>query len=200
MEYLGSLGFWGRVVALGRKNSGKQLTTHLKSLYARLGGELRWIENPPKLRQKNWRGGQAFAAEAAEREARAEEIRTALPHVVYVIQMFEPEWDPGQEKLIRPLRRGPNRPPPGWADAAYEVLREADDWLTVREMLDLVVERYDLKVDDGPAYVQAYGAINAALQRAKQGLVNDGGEPPRWSLRSRQLATGTATAAGEDGW
>ena len=49
-------------MALGRKNSGKQLTGHLKTLYARLGGELRWIENPPKLRQRKWRGGDAFAA------------------------------------------------------------------------------------------------------------------------------------------
>ena len=187
-------------MALGRKNSGKQLTSHLKRLYGRLGGELRWIENPPKLRQKKWRGGEAFAAEAAERETRAEEIREALPHIVFVIQMFDPEWDPDQEKLIRPLRRGPNRPPHGWADAAYDVLRENGDWLTVREMLDRVVERHDLSVDDGPAYVQAYGAINAALQRAKRGLVNDGGQPPRWALKARQRGNVTASAAGEDDW
>lgn|GEM_PF-647765 len=187
-------------MALGRKNSGKQLTSHLKRLYGRLGGELRWIENPPKLRQKKWRGGEAFAAEAAECETRAEEIREALPHIVYVIQMFDPEWAPEQEKLIRPLRRGPNRPPHGWADAAFDVLREDGDWLTVREMLDRVVERHDLSVDDGPAYVQAYGAINAALKRAQRGLVKDGGQPPRWALKSRQRGNGTTSAAGEDGW
>ena len=186
------------MVGLGKKNSGKQLTSHLRQLYARLGGELRWIENPPKLRQKKWRGGEAFAAEAGGRETRAEEIREALPHIVYVIQMFDPEWDPAREKLIRPLRRGPNRPPHGWADAAYDVLRETGDWLTVREMLDRVVERHDLSVDDGPAYVQAYGAINAALQRAQRGLVNDGAQPPRWALKSRQSGNEPSSAAGED--
>lgn len=186
-------------MALGRKNSGKQLTGHLKTLYARLGGELRWIENPPKLRQRKWRGGDAFVAQAGEREARAEDIRQALPHVIYVIQMFEPDWDPEQEELIRPLRRGPNRPPQGWADAAFDVLRGADDWLTVREMLDRIVERHDLSIDDGPAHVQAYGAINAALQRATRGLVNDGGQPPRWALRSRQTGDGRVSAAGGDG-
>lgn len=184
-------------MALGRKNSGKQLTSHLKRLYGRLGGELHWIENPPKLRQKKWRGGEAFAAEAGERETRAKEIREALPHIVYVIQMFDPEWDPDQEKLIRPLRRGPNRPPQGWADAAYDVLRETGEWLTVREILDHVAERHDLSIDDGPAHVQAYGAINAALQRAQQGLVNDGGLPPRWALKSRQRGNESASAAGE---
>ena len=114
--------------------------------------------------------------------------------------MFEPDWNPEQEKLIRPLRRGPNRPPQGWADAAVDVLREYGDWLTVREILDCVVERHDLSVDDGPAYVQAYGAINAALQRAKRGLVNDGGQPPRWALKARQRGNVTASAAGEDDW
>lgn len=187
------------MVRLGKKNSGKQLTSHLRQLYARLGGELRWIENPPQLRLKKWRGGEAFAAEAEEREARAKEIREALPHIVYVIQMFDPGWRPEQEKLIRPLRRGPNRPPPGWADAAFEILREADDWLTVRDMLDRIVERYDLSVDDGPAHVQAYGAINAALQRATRGLVNDGGQPPRWALRSRRADDRGVSAAGGDG-
>ena len=126
-------------------------------------------------------------------------IRQALPHVIYVIQMFEPDWDPEQEKLIRPLRRGPNRPPHGWADAAFDVLRDADDWLTVREMLDRIVERHDLSIDDGPAHVQAYGAINAALQRATRGLVNDGGQPPRWALRSRQSGDGSVSGAGGDG-
>lgn len=71
------------MTGLGRKNSGKQLTAHLKRLYARLGGELRWIENPPKLRQKKWRGGDDFAAGADERQIRAREIRDALPHVIY---------------------------------------------------------------------------------------------------------------------
>lgn len=184
-------------MALGRKNSGTQLLGHLKTVYARLGGELRWIENPPKLRTKKWRGGEAFAAEAGDREARAEQLREAIPHIVYVIRMFEPEWNPEQQKLIRPLRRGPNRPPHGWADAAFDVLREADDWLTVRDMLDQIVERHDLKVDDGPAHVQAYGAINAALQRATRGLVNDGGQPPRWALRSRQPVEDVSAAGGD---
>lgn len=80
------------------------------------------------------------------------------------------------------------------------MLREDGDWLTVREMLDRVVERHDLSVDDGPAYVQAYGAINAALKRAQRGLVKDGGQPPRWALKSRQRGNGTTSAAGEDGW
>ena len=185
-------------MASGRKSTGKQLTAHLKRLYGRMGGELHWIENPPKLRQKNWRGGEAFAAEAGERQARAEDIRTAIPHIVYVIQMFEPDWNPEQEKLIRPLRRGPNRPPHGWADAAFDVLREDGEWLTVREMLDRIVERHDLSVDDGPAYVLAYGAINAALQRAQRGLVNDGAQPPRWALKSRQSGNEPSSAAGED--
>jgi hypothetical protein len=124
----------------------------------------------------------------------------ALPHIVYVIQMFEPDWNPEQEKLIRPHRRGPNRPPHGWADAAFDVLREDGDWLTVREMLDRIVERHDLSVDDGPAHVQAYGAINAALQRAQRGLVNDGGQPPRWALKARLSGDETASAAGGDDW
>ena len=187
------------MVGLGKKNSGRQLTSHLRQLYARLGGELRWIENPPQLRLKKWRGGEAFAAEAEEREARANEIREALPHIVYVIQMFDPEWRPEQEKLIRPLRRGPNRPPHGWADSAFDVLRQADEWLTVREILDRIVERYELEVHDGPAHVQAYGAINAALVRATSGLVNDGSQPPRWALKSRQPAAGGISAADADG-
>lgn len=178
------------MTGLGRKNSGKQLTAHLKRLYARLGGELRWIENPPKLRQKKWRGGDDFAAGADERQIRAREIRDALPHVIYVIQMFEPDWRPEHEKLIRPLRRGPNRPPHGWADSAFDVLREADEWMTVREILDVVVDRHDLSIQDGPAHIQAYGAINAALQRAADRLVNDGGQPPRWALKPRQPVSG----------
>ena len=178
-------------MALTKRNSGLQLSKQLKLLYGRWAGELRWIENPPKLRQRAWRGGETFAAEAVERDARAERIREALPHITYVIQLVEPDWNPETAKLVRPSRGWAKGPPQGWVEAGYEVLRSADCFVTMAEIVEEVAERYDLDLSEGPAYAQAYTAVsNSLLQNYRENLVSDGAQPPGWALKSRGLQPG----------
>lgn len=186
-------------MALTKKNGGQQLAKQLKKLYGRWAGELQWIENPPKLRQRAWRGGEDFAAQAAERKARAERIREALPHITYVIQLVEPEWNPETATLVRPSRGWTKGPPHGWIEAAYEVLRRADHFVTMREIVEEVAERYDLDVSAGPAYAQAYTAVsNSLMQNYQENLVSDGAQPPGWALKSRGLVPDDVTGGGED--
>lgn len=127
----------------GSRNGWKWLGHGLQSLYGHLAGELHWIENPPKSMMLKWRGRDGFLAGTEEREARAQQIREVLPHLVCVIKLLDDQWAPEMAKLVRPKKAWGIVPAIGWAEAALRVLREAEDYLSVSEMLDAIVEEHD---------------------------------------------------------
>ncbi len=78
------------------------------------------------------------------------------------------------------------------------MLRRADHFVTMREIVEEVAERYELDVSEGPAYAQAYTAVsNSLMQNYQENLVSDGAQPPGWALKSRGWVS-DATGDGED--
>ena len=158
----------------------------LKKLYQRYLGELARIEAPPKSMNRKWRGRDEYLEAAPARAARADQIREALPHLAYVIRIFDPTWDPLTAKPIQPSRRHDDRPRPsiGWSRAALMVLREADEPLTIAEIVSVICDRYDIDISTVEESQRCHTAVNNPLMATyKHQLVANGGQPARWSLK-----------------
>ena len=166
-----------------------QLQTQLKGIYGRWAGELRQIENPPKTKNLKWRGRDAFASGAAERAKRAEEIKDALPHIAFVISLFDPEWRPEQAKIVRPSGKAEHdtNPSVGWTDAAMRVLRSADEFLSVAEIVEEIGQRWDCDLSTVAARQRAHTGVTKGLRSrvAKGTVLKTDGEPHRYALASR---------------
>jgi len=162
----------------------------LKKLYGRLAGELAWIEKPPKTMARKSRGREKFLAEASLRAARAEEIREALPHVHYVIGLYDPEWSPGEFEPIRPKAEWGRPVGPSFTGTALDVLREAERPLEISEIAARVAERLGIDLPDSNARQMRHTSVFQGLKRTYSDLlVHDGGSPQRWALKSRGLIT-----------
>lgn len=170
----------------GARNGWKHMAEQLKLFYGRWAGELAWIENPPKSMGRKWRGRDEFAAAAAEREQRAEAIREALPHILYVIQLVDPAWRAEMAKLVRPHRQREPAPPVGWPEATMMVLRGATDYMQVTQIVDEIANTYD-EVDLTPvgARTKAALAVSGSLLRTYRHLLIEDPEGGGWALTSR---------------
>lgn len=93
------------VQSRGSRNGWKWMAQGLQVLYGRWVGELDWIENPPKSMRLKWRGRDAFLEGADDRARRAEQIKDALPHILYVIRLLDPDWDRRWRSRCGPRRR-----------------------------------------------------------------------------------------------
>ena len=124
----------------------EKLQLRLKIIYGRLVGEMEGIENPPRSMDRAWRGREAFQAATSEREARAERIKAALPHMEQVIRLFDPDWRPEMAKVVKPSRPKLPGPEGGWVTAAMEVLHDADAYLSGAEIVEEIARRHDLDI------------------------------------------------------
>ncbi len=158
----------------------------LKSLYGRWLGELAWIESPPKTMGRTSRNRDKFTEEAALRAERAEEIKRGLPQIAYVIQLFDPDWRPEMEKVVRPSAKNEKGPPQGWTAAALDVLRDANQAFTIAEIVEQICEKYELELSTVAVRQKRHTAINNSLRRTYDSLIeSDAGEPARWGFRSK---------------
>ena len=164
---------------------GQGLPRALQAYYGRLLGELSWIEAPPKTMNRRSRRRDEFEASEPERLARAERIRDDLPHVLHVIRMLEPEWQPEAAKAVRPSKGWKQAPPGGWIGAARRVLQEAEAFLTIADIVEEVAAIYDIDISDVADRQALHTAINNSLMRRRDILVSDGGSPAAWALASK---------------
>jgi len=167
---------------------GPDIEVAMKRLYGRLAGELAWIENPPKTMARKSRDRETFLAEAPIRAARAEEITAALPHVAYVIGLYDPAWSPEETKPIRP-KADWNRPAgQNITASAMDVLREAERPLEISEIVARIAMRGDFELTDLHVRQRLHTGVYHGLNRTyRRALVHDGGSPQRWALRNRGL-------------
>ncbi len=170
----------------GSRNGWKWMAQGLKVLYGRWVGELDWIENPPKSMRRKWRGRDAFLEGADDRARRAEQIKDALPHILYVIRLLDPDWGPEMAKPVRPRKAPMPAPPLGWAEAALNVLRDAADYLSVSEIVDEIAERHDeVDLSVVGARQNAQIAVSATLLKSYRRLLVEDPRGNRWALASR---------------
>ena len=109
-----------------------------------------------------------------------------LPHLVCVIKLLDDQWAPEMAKLVRPKKAWGIVPAIGWAEAALRVLREAEDYLSVSEMLDAIVEEHDeVDLAEVGARQGACLAISRTLLQQYRHLLVADPEGGRWALASR---------------
>lgn len=163
-----------------------QLVAALTKLYRRYLGELLWLEAPPKSMNRKWRGGREFLEDAPTRAARADHIREALPHIAFVIGIYEPTWHAASAEPIQPSvsHSARPRPPTGWTGAALAVLKDSDEALTIAEIVAVICERYDIDISTVAERQRCHTAVNNPLMRRHRHLlVCHDTTPARWSLR-----------------
>ena len=157
------------------------LKNALISEYAKLLGEIRRIEKPPKYETRLKADRERFLAEAPEREARRKQIHEGLPHLAYVIRMFEPEWDEAAVKPIRPRAANSGLPPEGIGGAAMDILREATEPLTIAEVVDIIAERNGFVLDTVDLRQKYHTAVNHQIKSTYEPFVRRiPGKPDRF--------------------
>ena len=167
----------------------EKLQLRLKIIYGRLVGEVKGIENPPRSMDRAWRGREAFQAATSEREARAERIKAALPHMEQVIRLFDPDWRPEMAKVVKPSRPKLPGPEGGWVTAAMEVLHDADAYLSGAEIVEEIARRHDLDISTVAQRQRAHTAVTGPLNRQHSHLLDrNGREPTLFALKSRKLS------------
>lgn len=116
------------------------------------------------------------------REPASNQLRDDLAHLEAVIRMFDPGWD-GNVKPIRPkasIRWGKR----GLATrAAMDVLREATEPLTVRQITERVIARLGIPADDEAAIHSVATIVRDTFKR-RGAFVRCLGDrrPRRWGL------------------
>lgn len=152
--------------------------------YAKLVGELGWLDNPPKRLTRLLPDQERFEAEQPARQARREAVLEALPHLEYVIRMFEPEWDRAAVKPIRPRAPKSGLPPQGISGAAIDILREADQPLSIAEIVSRMADRHDLEIDTVAQRQKYHTAVNNTLKSTfRDAIAKVEGYPERWFVR-----------------
>lgn len=121
------------------------------------------------------------ALDKAEREATR--LRSELGILEQAIWLFDPTWSPAEVRPVQPKR------PSLWGSrgkgmrAVIEVLKEAEQPLTVREIATLALQRRGIAVpcpsDFDPVLASITGALN---KRNGKEVVCHEGKPRRWSL------------------
>lgn len=159
------------------------VTLGLEKLYRKLLGERDRILCPPKRARRLDADRVAYDAGAEQRVIRLTEIEEALPHVAYVIKLYQPDWRESDVKPIRPKADWSNLPPNGWTAAAVDVLREAKSPLTIAEIVVMVGDRYDLDLSTVQLRQKAHTSVNNGLKRSFGHVVTrHGGRPERFTI------------------
>lgn len=168
----------------GLKNGCKQLIAQLNGLYGRTAGELLWLETPPKSMNRAWRGRDAFEAESELRAERLALLRDLVPQIEAVLRYLDADWSPADAKIVKPHRSQKGKVPSvGWTEAAFEVLRQSAEPLSIAEIASLVCQHYDISFETVAQTQRAHTAINNALvNRNRHLLISDDGAPARWRL------------------
>ncbi|MNI04066.1 hypothetical protein D3C73_569800 [compost metagenome] len=147
------------------------ITRALISEYAKLLGELCRIENPPKYETRLKPDRERFLAEAPVREARRNQIKEGLPHLAYVIRMFEPEWDETGVKPIRPRESNSGLPPEGIGGGAMDILRETKTPLTIAEIVSLIAEKNGYILDTVDLRQKYHTGVNNQIKTTYKSFV-----------------------------
>lgn len=159
------------------------LRDELQRHYAKMLGELAWLDAPPKRLTRLLPDRQRFEAERPVRDARRAAIIEALPHLAYVIRMFAPDWDETSVKPIRPRAAKSGLPPQGISGAAIDILREAEQPLSIAEIVVRIADKHDLEVDSVGQRQKYHTAVNNALKSTFRDVIAKvDGYPERWFL------------------
>ncbi|MFN3574586.1 MAG: hypothetical protein ACK4TR_13755 [Phenylobacterium sp.] len=163
---------------------GDWLLRQLETEYAKMLGELEWIENPPK-RMMRAAEREAFQAGQDDRRRRAEQLREALPHFEYVIRMYEPNWEASAVGPIRPKQKRTGLLPQGSRAAVMDALHQKPgERQTVAEIVDVIAERYDLDVSTVSARQKLHTLVHKCLAYDTSGeILRDAARPQRWWLK-----------------
>jgi hypothetical protein len=158
---------------------------NLKRYYGLLLGELDRIKSPPKRVRRLKRDRQLFESQAPDRSKRTKFIEESLPHLAYVIGMYDPSWDPAQAPPIRP--RGKRFLPHGAiAEAAMDILREeaGNIFITIAEIVDRIGQQYSIDLSTVEARQKYHTAVNNALMKTyRKFLVCNEAQPTGWAIR-----------------
>ena len=116
-----------------------------------------------------------------ERTRRAERLKTVLGCATVVMTEIDPTWTEDRVKASRPAAHKSPVPLGQIAKLTLDILREAPEPLTTREITLRVLERSDLTNQSRVVVDKTVNSVNASL-RQKQGVVvdHDGGYPQRW--------------------
>ena len=159
------------------------LRDELKRYYSKLLGELVRIDRPPKRLLRLEADREAYEREAPAREARRASIIEALPHLVAVVKLFDPDWDNTTAKPIRPRHGSSGLPSQGGIGSAMEILREAAEPMTVREIVRAMAARHDLDIGSSAAYQKLHTVVHNGLTKTHRDFVECvGGKPKRWRV------------------
>lgn len=159
---------------------------NLKRFYGHLLGELARIHAPPKRVRRLDRDRQLFDSEAEARKERRQYIEESLPHLAYVITMYDPSCDPTLTRPIRPRGQRSLLPHGAIAEAAMDILREeaGKAFLTIADIVEEIGLRYSLDLSTSEAYQKLHTAVNNALMKTyRKFLVCNEAEPTGWAIR-----------------
>ena len=116
-------------------------------------------------------------------EREAARLRREMDTLEQAIWLFDPTWSPAGVRPVQPKRPSiwGNRGK-GWR-AVMEVLKEAEQPLTVREIATLALQRRGIPVPCPSEFDFVLASITGALnKRNGTGLVRHDDKPRRWSL------------------
>lgn len=154
----------------------------LKAKYAGVRGELIATEERIETIKAAYAG-------LPELEARIEQLQQNLQHLVPVIRMVEPDWD---EETVAPRKPFTRRIPVKTGDCArltLDILREATEPMSAREVALEVLRRSGIAEPDQLAREQTTNAVNASLRQHRDRLVQaDDHWPMRWTILRPRVA------------
>jgi len=118
-------------------------------------------------------------------EKEADKLKVQLSHVDAAIRIFREEFDTGAILPKRLYRRNPHFKKGVFIRSAMDVLREAPEPLSARELARLTLQRQGISEPDNDAIEALRRALNGCLmKRAKDGSVamHEDTYPKRWEL------------------
>ena len=152
----------------------------LKRRYAKLLGELERLEKPPKYETRLSYDRMRYAAEENERCGRIRRIREELPHLEYMVRVFDDGWDIDSVKPIRPKEpKAYDLTHTARWGVALDLLRESRQDYSIGEMTREVAARHGIDVSTSDLYEKLRTAINNGLKDSLY-VKQVGGRPKRF--------------------
>jgi hypothetical protein len=119
----------------------------------------------------------------AKLEREAARLRREMDTLEQAILLFDPEWSPADIRPVQPKRASIWGGRGKGMRAVWEVLKEAEQPLTVREIATLALQRRGIPVPCPSEFDPVLATITGALnKRNGAGLVRHDDKPKRWSL------------------
>lgn len=160
----------------------------LRDKYARLRGQWETAEQSIE----DVEGLQAIISASDRIDAQKAALQESMDHIVHVVRLWAPSFDPKRVAPIYPL---PRFAPHGEiSGAAYTILGEALVPLRTREIARLVAAKLG-RDTDARSLARLDSAIhNALAQYVERGLIYVSGSPKRWSVEPPPDAEDVAEA------